>query len=235
MKNSSFRRYCVWSVVLLCVMGGSIGCTVGPEPQSLSPATASHVVTGEIKFYAKPNLLLVKRVVVSIRDISVKKGRAPVIAQVESKGPFTFPMKFTIPYDPATIQPRPGGYALSARVYILNPELFSPGYGKECLYYMNDSRHSILTKAGDVQKDVAVSKRSCSTMPMQLGRSTVCKKCANAQAMAGMGECKRCGDGTRVIGVKLCRLCSKSLGRCRVCAARLEKQTPPEPTPNTPQ
>ncbi|MBT3279190.1 MAG: hypothetical protein HN370_07435 [Phycisphaerales bacterium] len=108
-------------------------------------------VTGKLVFSTPPDVKKISRIVVEIRNVALMDGPAPLIGQVELKGPFTLPVKFAIPYDASKVRPNPRFYALSARVY-------TEAGGKEKLYFINDTRHSILTKAGDTAKDIKVKK-----------------------------------------------------------------------------
>ena len=108
-------------------------------------------VTGQVIFSAPPDAKKISRIVVTIRDVARMDGPSPLIGQVEIKGPFTLPVKFAIPYDASKVRPNPMFYALSARVYTVVD-------GKERLYYINDTRHSIFKTADDTKMDIKVKK-----------------------------------------------------------------------------
>jgi len=108
-------------------------------------------VTGKIAFSRKPDVGKISRIVVSIRNTALADGPAPLIGTVELKGPFTLPVTFAVPYDPKKVRPNPMFYSISARVYTVVG-------GREKLYYINDTRHSIFRTADDTRRDIAVKK-----------------------------------------------------------------------------
>ena len=116
-----------------------------------SKKTAAPVVTGTIKFSAPPDVKKISRIVVSIRNTALADGPAPLIGTVELKPPFTLPVTFAVPYDPAKVRPNPMFYSISARVSTIIS-------GRERLYYITDTRHNIFRRAGDTHRDVAVKK-----------------------------------------------------------------------------
>jgi len=109
------------------------------------------VVTGKILFSEEPDVDAISRIEVSIRNTALADGPAPLVGTVELKPPFELPVTFAVPYDPEEVQPNPMFYSLSARVYTVVG-------GSEKLYYINDTRHHVLSTADDTKRDIAVKK-----------------------------------------------------------------------------
>lgn len=113
--------------------------------------TTSPVVTGKIVFGEAPDLERISRIEVSIRNTALADGPAPLVGTVELKPPFQLPIAFAVPYDPATVQPNPMFYSISARVLTVID-------GEEKLYYINDTHHGVFSDADDTKRDIAVKK-----------------------------------------------------------------------------
>jgi len=108
-------------------------------------------VTGKIVFSQQPDVSKISRIEVSIRNTALADGPAPLVGTVELKPPFELPVTFAVPYDPEKVRPNPMFYSLSARVYTVVG-------GSEKLYYINDTRHHVLSTPDDTKRDIGVKK-----------------------------------------------------------------------------